>query len=310
MSLIRADIITRARRILNYQEDEIVSAAALYEAFNYASEAWARRTKCLSQVRKISTVGNQQEYALPSGIVEVRSLGYLTGSQYRPFGKGEQIDALPSTWQTDYGDPIRWATRGLQRLILYPTPSGSLTNGLLLDYWYVPTDLAEVATPDTSLVVTGATNANPSTLTTQLSHALSVGHWVELDGVLGNTAVNGLWRVASVPSSTSFTLEDANGNAVAGNGNYVSGGTVQQVLEFPDVHRNGLSLALAREICEMNVEDAALANRLPYVTQRLDAAILEASQEANLDNDPPQMASVGNGRFSDPRLPANWQVRR
>lgn len=65
----------------------------------------------------------------------------------------------------------------------------------------------------------GATNANPIVLTTTSTHGLSVGQVVTVSGVGGNTAANGTFAVASVPSNTTFTV------AQAGNGAFTSGGS-------------------------------------------------------------------------------------
>jgi hypothetical protein len=67
-------------------------------------------------------------------------------------------------------------------------------------------------------VITGATFASPITFTTSAAHGLSVGQVVTISGVGGNTAANGTFAVASVPSNNTFTVTQA------GNGNYTSGG--------------------------------------------------------------------------------------
>lgn len=74
--------------------------------------------------------------------------------------------------------------------------------------------------------ITGATNATPIVVTCANSYA--EGDFVFIQGVGGNTAANGLWRVVSV-SGTGFTLEGS-----AGNGAYTSGGVASKsrVLTF------------------------------------------------------------------------------
>ena len=59
--------------------------------------------------------------------------------------------------------------------------------------------------------VTGATNASPIEITTGIAHNLSTGNTVQISGVQGNTAANGLWPV-HVTSSTTFTLDGSTGN--------------------------------------------------------------------------------------------------
>lgn len=67
--------------------------------------------------------------------------------------------------------------------------------------------------------VTAASNVAAIQITTSAVHGLTTGRTVAIDGVVGNTAANGYWTV-TVIDTTNFTIP------VAGNGAYVSGGTV------------------------------------------------------------------------------------
>ena len=68
-----------------------------------------------------------------------------------------------------------------------------------------------IASP--ALSISAATNTSPSVVTTTTPHGLSVGQTITISGAAGNTAINGTSVVASIPSSTSFTLRT---NATAG----------------------------------------------------------------------------------------------
>jgi hypothetical protein len=68
--------------------------------------------------------------------------------------------------------------------------------------------------------VTGATNANPSVITTGAVHNFFPGLTVVIDGAVGDTAINGTWIILTTPSTTTFTI------GVAGDGTWTSGGTV------------------------------------------------------------------------------------
>ncbi len=72
--------------------------------------------------------------------------------------------------------------------------------------------------------VANATNANPIVITSSAAHNLSTGHFVAINGVVGNTAANGVFQV-TVIDATSFSL-----NGVAGNGAYISGGVLTRVV--------------------------------------------------------------------------------
>lgn len=60
--------------------------------------------------------------------------------------------------------------------------------------WYQPVNIAS------------STNANPSVVTTAVAHGLVVGDVVEIAGHLVNTTVNGVWTLATVGSTTTFTV--------------------------------------------------------------------------------------------------------
>lgn len=68
--------------------------------------------------------------------------------------------------------------------------------------------------------VSGATNANPISITTSAAHGLSTGMLVYVSGIGGNTAANGMIVAVTVTSTTTFTIP------VAGNGAYTTGGTI------------------------------------------------------------------------------------
>ena len=71
--------------------------------------------------------------------------------------------------------------------------------------------------------VGGATNATPIVVTAT-SHGYSDGDFVNITGVVGNTAANGLHIVANKTSNT-FELTTPAGANVAGNGSYDSAGS-------------------------------------------------------------------------------------
>lgn len=81
------------------------------------------------------------------------------------------------------------------------------------------------AVSDTSLkIITGATNANPSVLTST-SHGLTVNDIVCVGKVGGNLSVNGVFKVNTVPDANTFTLKTLrDGLVVQGSGAYTSGG--------------------------------------------------------------------------------------
>lgn len=74
--------------------------------------------------------------------------------------------------------------------------------------------------PFNTQAITGATNATPIVVTTSLAHGYSTGDVVQIISGLGNTAVNGVWKV-TVTNSTTFSLDDSSGN-----GTYTTSGII------------------------------------------------------------------------------------
>jgi hypothetical protein len=93
--------------------------------------------------------------------------------------------------------------------------------------------IGDAVAPVTS-TITGATNANPSVITTSAAHGLVTGDRATIAGSVGNTAINGTWQVV-VLTATTFSIKTEAGVAVAGNGAWTSGGTVQKLLRFTEV---------------------------------------------------------------------------
>lgn len=70
--------------------------------------------------------------------------------------------------------------------------------------WFQPTSISS------------STPANPSVVTTAAAHGLVVGDVVEVAGHAVNTAINGVWTLATVGSTTTFTVPGpANGTGAA-----------------------------------------------------------------------------------------------
>lgn len=69
-----------------------------------------------------------------------------------------------------------------------------------------------------SYTITGASDTNPITVTLAGSPSFSIGSTVDVSGVNGNTAANGLWQISAI-NSGALTLSGATGN-----GTYTTGG--------------------------------------------------------------------------------------
>ncbi len=90
----------------------------------------------------------------------------------------------------------------------------------------IPDVVVSALTSSSTFAVSAATNASPISITTSTAHNFSTGKSITISGVSGNTAANGNWTV-TVTDSTHLTL-----NGSTGNGNYVSGGTINPAAWF------------------------------------------------------------------------------
>ena len=83
--------------------------------------------------------------------------------------------------------------------------------------------LLDLGTADAGIkAITGATNATPIVITAT-SHGFANGDFVFIDGVGGNLAANGLFKIANQAANT-FELTRPDGTNAAGSAAYTSGG--------------------------------------------------------------------------------------
>lgn len=79
-----------------------------------------------------------------------------------------------------------------------------------------------------AVTVSSSTNASPIVITTAADHGLTAGMYVNIAGHVTNTNANGVWKVGTVPNSTSFQILKIDGTNTTGNG-VGSGGTSTDV---------------------------------------------------------------------------------
>lgn len=99
-----------------------------------------------------------------------------------------------------------------------------------------------VSTAARTGTVQDASNATPIVITS-FNHGLASGEFVQISGITGNTAANGIFQVTVLTPNT-FSLQDSEtGMNVAGNGNYTGGGTwtVVDQGQISNMSGNGVS---------------------------------------------------------------------
>ncbi|SFI15061.1 beta-1,3-glucanase family protein [Planctomicrobium piriforme] len=111
--------------------------------------------------------------------------------------------------------------------------------------------------------ITGASNAGPIVITTSSTAGLANGDLVKIEGILGNTAANGLFTISNV-TATSFTLVNSQGN-----GAYTMGG-VWSVYQNPPIR-----LVSPKDVVEALSSPASLNPLNNYYNQTIDDFFLK-----------------------------------
>lgn len=144
-------------------------------------------------------------------------------------GQGAQLVADPGYQNRIRSGMVRWS-----RSVMAEAQGGMTTNEyakrkqlatriLQNPDSYLPSFVAAVAADSAGsltwfqpTLITSSTNANPSVVTTATAHGISVGDVVEIRDHLVNTNINGVWTIATVGSTTQFTVpHPANGAGTA-----------------------------------------------------------------------------------------------
>lgn len=171
----------------------------------------------------IPFVANQARYTVDVSVLRVWDADVQYGNKNAPHLRQKSI----RTFDQSESIQSRLLTTGSPEIIyLDPQPDGDRQ----VAFYPVPAN--------TSLTLTGATNASPVVATSLTAHNLSDSYQVFIAGVLGNLAANGSFY-ADVLSSTTFALysDSALTLPVAGTGAYTSGGVLAtSALPFGRLH--------------------------------------------------------------------------
>lgn len=148
--------------------------------------------------------------------------GRLTLTSNTPVTTSDVTGASTLYYTPYIGQTIALWDTTLKTWIAYPFAQLSYTlSGLTSGRPY------DVFAAIASKTITGATNATPIVITSN-SHGYANGDLLLISGVEGNYAANGFRKVANQAANT-YELQDLDGNSIAGNGAYSSGGTSYKV---------------------------------------------------------------------------------
>ncbi len=147
---------------------------------------------------------------------------------------------------------------------------------------------AQLQTLDTSIVISGITNANPGQVTTAVAHGYSTDDLVQISGVVGMTEVNSVTFIITVTAATTFTL----GVNTTAFGVYGGAGIVE--LLIPDTDR---IMGIWRLIRNDNTKDL-----LAFNTTRASLYVGGTVEFTPLD-----AAPIMSGSDTDYVVAYNWQ---
>lgn len=103
---------------------------------------------------------------------------------------------------------------------------GFLDGSIDYDTDTIKVALLDLSVADTAIkAITGATAATPIVITAT-AHGYTNGDLVFIDGVLGNTAANGFWKIANQAANTFELTDPVTGTNATGVTAYTSGGRV------------------------------------------------------------------------------------
>lgn len=143
---------TRCRQRLDETTARFWADADLNVWINEGARDIARRAEVLMATSTINTVANTQQYALPSTTLRVYRVEWsrdgATGTSVVPL-EYRDFNSMDGVWwsaqKTSKGDPscyTMWGFPPSLNLVLYPTPDVSVTAGINIYYYRLPTAAA------------------------------------------------------------------------------------------------------------------------------------------------------------------------
>ena len=139
-------------------------------------------------------------------------------NKYRGLAEQRQFDNITSVIKTE-------------QLVVPVANQVTLTvgTGLIPDYNHLLSLRAKFTAP-LYVTLSGATNASPIVITTNKRNNIRTGDNIEISGVIGNTAANGVFFPVKISDFRYQLFSDAAHQVpVVGNGAYISGGTISRV---------------------------------------------------------------------------------
>lgn len=221
-----------------------------------------------------------------------------------------------------------WTLTALSFAPALSAPSVSVTgNAKGTDYFYqyvvtsvkdkgVNESVASNPAQGVSRNITAVTKANPGVLTTSVAHGFAIGQSVFIQNVGGMIELNNnYYTIKTVPSTTTFTLEDSAGNVINTTGytTYTSGGQV-----FVSGVKNNLFVTGgANTITWVDVPDAEAYNIYKfsgglygYIGQTTGTSFVDDNITADVSKTPPLYDTLFASSSNYPGAVSYFEQRR
>lgn len=148
--MIVSDVIVRVRRTFGDEAAVQVSDDDIIRWINDGQiEIVKNNDGALQKTNYVDLVANQSTYTAPTDLMILRSLRYkytsMTSYKYLPYYSIQQFDELIDGWDGttfNTGGPL-YFTMYEGKIILFPTPDQSATQGLKVLYNQKPTDVVD-----------------------------------------------------------------------------------------------------------------------------------------------------------------------
>lgn len=140
--MLVSDVKTRVKRQFGDESSVQVTDADILRWINDAQRVIAQNNRLLEVKGTLSTIANQQDYTLPTGILRLISIRYSTiklqGMSLQEFDELITNGQIPGAAAAT-GDPNYFCVFA-GSISLFPIPSTSVVNGLTIFYHRIPAD--------------------------------------------------------------------------------------------------------------------------------------------------------------------------
>jgi len=147
MSFTRAQVIQRARDLVNSEDINVFTPLRLYRLYNELRREWAIEVRGIHAEHDLNVVQGQNKYDLR---VLIPAANRIQRVRWRPSSTSvpRELPYCPyrrllSTYGFYQATALQWSSLGLTTLVIDPIPSSTIVGALIVDTYDNPPDLDE-----------------------------------------------------------------------------------------------------------------------------------------------------------------------